>query len=70
MRYKYGMVIGTGETFVVKVWDKPHAINVYHKSKTVWAAVGEYLGKQIEVTGPTQGSAIRRWIEAARYRGN
>jgi hypothetical protein len=33
----------------VKVWDKPHIITVYQKSKTVWIAVGEYMGRRIEV---------------------
>lgn len=54
----------------VNVWDKPHEITVYQKSKSVWIAVGEYMGKRVEVKGRTQSQAISAWREAARYRGN
>jgi hypothetical protein len=35
----------------VHVWAIPHVVTVYQKSKTVWAAVGDYLGERIEVEG-------------------
>jgi hypothetical protein len=54
----------------VKVWDKPHIITVYQKSKTVWIAVGEYMGRRIEVKGSSASSAAKWWAEAARYHGN
>jgi len=55
---------------VVKVWDKDCEISVYQRSKTVWIAVGEYMGEQIEVKGSSQRSAAAQWREAARYKGN
>lgn len=54
----------------VYVWDKPHKITIHHKSRTIWIARGEYRGKLIEVKDRSEGSAVRAWIEAARYRGN
>ena len=54
----------------VKVWDKPHAITVYRKSKSVWIAVGEYMGERLEVKGRTESQAMNNWREAARYKGN
>ena len=54
----------------VMVWDKPYDVEVYQKSKTVWIAVGEYMGKHLDTKGSTEGAALRRWVEAARYRGN
>jgi hypothetical protein len=60
----------TERTIEVEVWGKPHKISVYQKSKTVWIAVGEYMGERIEVKGSSSGSAVRLWRETARYRGN
>jgi hypothetical protein len=57
-------------TIVVRVWDKPCEITVYQKSKTVWIAVGEYMGKTIETEGSSQRAAAMHWKEAARYAGN
>ena len=54
----------------VYVWEKPQVISVYQKSKTVWIAAGEYMGKQIEVKDRSKSSAIACWREAARFRGN
>jgi hypothetical protein len=54
----------------VKVWDKSCEITVYQKSKTVWIAVGDYMGAQIETKGSSQSSAAAHWKDAARYRGN
>lgn len=55
---------------VVKVWDKPHTISVYQKSKSVWIAVGECGGERLEVKGTSEGSATKLWVDAARYRSN
>jgi hypothetical protein len=38
----------------VNVWDKPHEIAVYQKSKSVWVAVGEYMCERVEVNGRTE----------------
>lgn len=54
----------------VSVWDRPYAISVYQKSKTVWIAVGDYEGQRIEVKGRTQSQAVASWRDAARYKGN
>lgn len=55
---------------IVNVWDKPHEISVYQKSKSVWIAVGEYMGDRLEVKGRTESQAANNWREAARYKGN
>jgi hypothetical protein len=55
---------------IVKVWDKPYEISVHQKSKTVWIAVGEYMGERLETKGSSQLNAIKQWCEAARYKGN
>lgn len=57
-------------TNVVEVWGKKIEIDAYQKSKSVWIAVGDYMGERIEVKGPSRGAALKGWIEAARYRGN
>jgi hypothetical protein len=54
----------------VTVWNKTHEIEVYQKSKSVWIAVGEYMGERLETKGRTQSQAAGAWREAARYKGN
>lgn len=54
----------------VKVWDEQHEIAVNQKSKSVWIAVGEYMGERLEVKGRTEVQAVNNWQEAARYKGN
>lgn len=54
----------------VKVWEQPQKVSVYQSSKTVWIAVGEYMGERVEVKGRTESQALSAWREAARYRGN
>lgn len=54
----------------VMVWGQPHVIEVYRTSKSVWVAVGEYMGQRIEVKGRSDSQAASAWREAARYRGN
>lgn len=57
---------------VVKVWERdgPTEITLVKKSKTVWIAVGEYMGKRIEVQGRTANNAASTWRDAAHYRSN
>jgi hypothetical protein len=55
---------------IVKVWGKQHAVEVYQKSKAVWVATGDYMGKTIRTQDRSEGSALQRWREAAEYRGN
>ena len=53
----------------VYVWAIPHVVTVYQKSKTVWAAVGDYMGERIEVEG-SSANVTAKWVEAARLRDN
>ena len=53
----------------VKVWDK-HEVTVYKKSKSVWIAAGEYMGKRLEVKGRTDAQAEKAWRDTATYRGS
>jgi hypothetical protein len=54
----------------VRVWDELQEITVYQKSKSVWVAVGEYMGDRIETKASSASAAARHWQDAARYRGN
>ena len=54
----------------VLVWDKPHEISVDQKSKSVWIAVGEYMGERLETKGSSESSALKHWREAATYKEN
>lgn len=54
----------------VHVWDVAHFITVYQKSKSVWIAVGDYMGKPIEVKGSSASSAASAWANATRFMGN
>jgi len=50
--------------------DGPTEITLVKKSKTVWIAVGQYMGKRIEVKGRTANNAAEVWRDAAHYRSN
>ena len=54
----------------VYVWNEPVEIEVYQKSKTVWIAVGDYLGKRHEVKDRTPIAAANLWAETAKYHSN
>lgn len=54
----------------VSVWGKIHTITVHHTSKTVWVAIGDYMGERIETKGSSLTSAAAAWVDAARYKGN
>lgn len=51
------------------VWGKPEKVTVYQKSKSVWIAVGTYMGERLESKGSSEASASAHWIAAARYKG-
>ena len=53
----------------VDVWGQPQQVSVYQKSKSVWIAVGHYLGELVEVKGRSESQALMLWRETARYRG-
>jgi hypothetical protein len=55
---------------IVKVWGKPRSVTVFRESKSVWFAVGDYMGESIRVHGSSKGGATRIWIRAATYKGN
>jgi hypothetical protein len=55
---------------VVKVWNRPHTVTVHQKSKSVWVAVGDYMDETIRTEDGAETSALRRWKEAATYKGN
>jgi hypothetical protein len=57
-------------TLTTSVWGKDHKVTVYQKSKTVWVAVGDYMGQQLVVQDRSEGTALKRWREAAKHRGN
>ena len=50
--------------------EEPQKVDVYQKSKTVWIAVGTYMGKRIEVKGRSANAAITQWQDATRFMGN
>jgi hypothetical protein len=54
----------------VTVWGKNYEVTVNQKSKTVWEAVGSYEGRTIRVNDRSESTAVKRWVEAARYQGN
>ena len=53
----------------VEVWGKSYAVMTNQKYKTVWIAVGEYMGETIQTQGRTKATAIKRWKERARFKG-
>jgi hypothetical protein len=54
----------------VTVWGKRCPVSVYQKSKSVWIADGDYMGESISVQDRSAGTALKRWKEAATYKGN
>ena len=54
---------------IIKVHEKPNKVVARQKSKTVWVAVGYFLGERIEVAAATESSVLAAWHEAARSRG-
>jgi hypothetical protein len=54
----------------VMVWDQPQEVTAHRKSKSVWIAVGEYMGERVETKAASESAAVARWREAARYKGN
>jgi hypothetical protein len=63
------MIYDPGREHNVTVWGETFTVTVYQKSKSVWIAVGTYLGERIETKDASAGSALKRWTEAARYNG-
>ncbi len=55
---------------IVIVWGKKQTVTVDRLSKSVWRATGEYMDDTITVQDRTEGTALKRWQEAATYKGN
>jgi hypothetical protein len=53
----------------VSVWGKPHEITVYRKSKSVWVAVGDYMGEMLRTEGPSANAAVTDWRDGAERKG-
>jgi len=53
----------------VEVWGKRYTVNTRQKSKSVWIAVGEYMGETIQTQDRTKGAAVKRWKERAHSKG-
>jgi hypothetical protein len=56
-------------TVIVKIWGTEVQVNVFQTRKTVWIAVGNYMGVWIRTTGSSGTSARARWRQAAQYQG-
>ena len=54
----------------VLVWNEPQEVSVYQRSKSVWVASGEYMGKPIVEKGSSEAAAVMHWRKTATYRGN
>ena len=56
----------------VIVWGKSYTVSVYKDCayKSVWHAVGDYEGRSIRTKDRSESAALKRWREAANYRGN
>ena len=57
-------------THRVKIWGSVCDVETYQKTKSTWVAVGTYMGQHLETKDRTESTALKRWCEAAKYRGN
>ena len=56
-------------THLVKIWDKPCTVTTNELSKSVWRASGNYMDESHSTEDQTEGAALKRWCEWARYKG-
>jgi hypothetical protein len=63
-------MIGASREHTVIVWGASVPVTVAQRSKSVWVAVGEYMGQHLEVKSSSEGSALKLWRSTAEYRGN
>ena len=59
----------TVEERTVLLFDTPCTITIFHPSKAVWVAVGDYKGERMEVKGSSANTAAKNWIDEAHIRG-
>lgn len=57
----------------VKIHGKSHWVTVHRylaslRSNPVWYAIADYDGEEISAAGPTEHSALKSWLEAAKAR--
>jgi hypothetical protein len=53
-------MIGAEREHKVTVWSTSHTVTVYQKSKSVWVAVGDYMGERIDPANERRKSALGR----------
>lgn len=53
----------------VLVWNTQCTVSVEQMSKSVWVAVGDYMGETIRTQDRSEATALKRWREAAQYKG-
>lgn len=63
-------MIGAEREHKVTIWSQSHTVSAYQKSKSVWVAIGDYMGERIETKGSSVNSALTAWKNTATYRGN
>jgi hypothetical protein len=51
---------------MVMVWGEPQTVTVYQRSRTVWVAIGDYMGNAIDVKGSSERRVLKLWMDAAR----
>ena len=54
----------------VMVWGQPQEVQTDRISKAVWRATGTYMGETHQTQDRTENTAIKRWQEWAKYKGN
>jgi hypothetical protein len=53
---------------VIDVGGQACRIQVYRLARSIWVAVGEYLGEQLRTRGNSAGNAAIAWRRAAEFR--
>ena len=46
-----------------------HVVQTHRKSKSAWIEVGEYMGERLQTQDRSEATALKRWAEAAKYKG-
>jgi hypothetical protein len=54
----------------VLVWGQPHFVALYRKSESAYKAVGNYMCETICVEDKSEDAAVKRWHDAAEYKGH
>ena len=52
-------------TRTIDVMGTPQKVNVQRKYRAVWIAVGDFVGKRIEVKEKTEADVVAAWQRAA-----